>query len=151
MACPRKNTGASSNGFVCGTKGGGTSRWMPTPWRASSISFSTKLKVNRRGAFFVTGRSAFREHDRGAWHYILSFRGTVFAAVLGLLWTAFWYFAQGRQPRLLAVAAAEVAVGLAFAFKAKYSYKSLVRQEVAATFVWYELFVTTCEKLQKMA
>jgi hypothetical protein len=41
---------------------------------------------------------------------------------LALVWTVFWYFAEGRQPRLLAFAAAEVAVGLTFALKAKYSY-----------------------------
>jgi hypothetical protein len=65
MACRRKNTGTSSNGFVCANKGGGTSRWMPTPWRASSISFLTKLKVNRRGACFASGRltSEISRHD----------------------------------------------------------------------------------------
>ena len=64
MACPRKNIGASSNGFVCANKGGGTSRWIPTLSRASSISFLTKLKVNLRGAFFVSGRfkSEIRRH-----------------------------------------------------------------------------------------
>ena len=64
MACPRKITGGSSNGFVCANKGDGTSNWMPTPPRASSISCLTKLKVNRRRAFFVNGRlqSEIRRH-----------------------------------------------------------------------------------------
>ena len=56
MAYPRKNTGASSNGFMGANKGDGTSRWMPTPPLASSISSLTKRKVNRRRAFFVSGR-----------------------------------------------------------------------------------------------
>src|ERR1035437_10132431 len=65
MACPRKTTGASSNGFGCANKGDGTSNWMPTPLRASSISYLTKLKVNRRRAFFVNGRlkSEIRRHS----------------------------------------------------------------------------------------
>ena len=29
---------------------------MPTPWQASSISFLTKPKLNRRKAFFAKGR-----------------------------------------------------------------------------------------------
>src|ERR1017187_8471486 len=64
MAYPRKNTGALSNGFVCASKSDGTSIWMPTPPRASLISFSTKLKVNRRRAFFESGRlkSEIRRH-----------------------------------------------------------------------------------------
>ena len=56
MACLRKNTGASSNGFVCANKDDGTSSWMPIPPRASSISYLTKLRVNRPRAFFVNGR-----------------------------------------------------------------------------------------------
>jgi len=56
MACLRKNTGASSNGFVCANKGDGTSSWMPTPPQVNSISYLTKLKVNRLKAFFVNGR-----------------------------------------------------------------------------------------------
>ena|ERR1035438_1688699 len=64
MACPQKTTGASSSGFACGNKGDGTSNWMPTPPRASSVFFLTKLKVNRRRAFFVNGRlkSEIRRH-----------------------------------------------------------------------------------------
>ena len=56
MACPRENTGASSNGFVCANKCDGTSRWTRTAPRASSISFLTKPRVNRRRAFFASGR-----------------------------------------------------------------------------------------------
>src|SRR5471030_2801939 len=50
MACPRKNTGASSSGFVYANKDGGTIRWMPTPPRATSISFLTRLRVNPQRA-----------------------------------------------------------------------------------------------------
>jgi hypothetical protein len=56
MACPRKNTGASSSGFVYANKDDGTIRWMRTPPRATSISFLPKLRVNPQRAFFVSGR-----------------------------------------------------------------------------------------------
>jgi len=59
---PRKNTGASSNGFVYGKNGDGTTRSMPTPPRASSISFLTKRKVSPRKAFFVTGHRKSEIH-----------------------------------------------------------------------------------------
>ena len=94
--------------------------------------------------------SPFRDHDRGAWHYILSFRSAVFAAALGLSWTIFRYSVGTKQLHLLAVAAVEFALGVVFALKSRTSYQSLVRQELAAVFRWRELFATTCERLQKL-
>jgi hypothetical protein len=64
--CPRKTTGASSSGFGYANKGVGTSNWMPTPLRASSISFLTKLKVKGRRAFFVNGRLKSEIHRHPA-------------------------------------------------------------------------------------
>src|ERR1035437_3675795 len=55
MVYPRKNTDALSNGFVCGNKSDGLRSWMPTPPRASSLSFSIKRKANPLRAFFVRG------------------------------------------------------------------------------------------------
>ncbi len=94
--------------------------------------------------------SAFRDHNRGAWRYILSFQSTVFAAALALGWTVLWYCLGGRQQHLGATVALEVLVGLVFALKAEYTRKSIVRQEYAATFAWCRLFAKTCEMLQKM-
>lgn len=55
MVYRRKDTGASSSGFVCANKGDGTNNWMPTPLRVSSISSLMKLKMNWPMAFFVSG------------------------------------------------------------------------------------------------
>ncbi len=56
MDSPTKNTGASSNGFVCATKNGGTISWIPTHPPASSISSLTKRRANRIRTFSESGR-----------------------------------------------------------------------------------------------
>jgi len=94
--------------------------------------------------------SSLREHIRGAWHYILSFRSAVFAAILGVSWITFQYCVGTKQLHLVKVSAVEVMFGIVFALKARYTHKSLMRQELAATFRWHELFAATCERLLTM-
>ena len=62
MACPRKNTGASSSGFACEKRGVGTNRWTPIPPQANSTSCLMKRKVSRRRALFATGRLSIEVH-----------------------------------------------------------------------------------------
>jgi hypothetical protein len=64
MVYPRKNTGASCNGFGRANRIGGTNRSMPTRPRAGSIFSLTKPKGNQQRAYFASGRlkSEIRRH-----------------------------------------------------------------------------------------
>jgi hypothetical protein len=58
----RRNTSASSNGFVFANKSDGMTSWMPIPSMASSISFLTKQTANPLRAFFVSGHRKSEIH-----------------------------------------------------------------------------------------
>jgi hypothetical protein len=94
--------------------------------------------------------SPFRDHDRGTWHYILSFQSAAFAAALSLCWLGFSYWIRAKQSHLATIAVIEVVIGLIFALKSKTSYVSLIRQELAVTFIWCDLFTKTSEKIRDM-
>ncbi len=94
--------------------------------------------------------SSFRDHNRGAWHYILSFQSTALAAVLGASWIGVSYCIGSRPSHPAEFVLGEVAAGIVFALKGHYTYQSLMKQELASTFAWYSLFAKTSEALQEM-
>jgi hypothetical protein len=93
----------------------------------------------------------FREHDRNAWHFILSFESTALAAALGVCSLVLSCCFGARPSHLAWIVLAEALIGVIFALKAHFTYQSLMRQELVSTFVWYDAFAKTCEMLQTMS
>lgn len=110
---------------------------------------------NRESAFMVWEitfysegfPSPFMNHDRGAWHYILSFWSITFAAVLSMLFCILAYFTFAPVPNSAIAAILELVIGLIFYYKGLTSYRSLCAQEVAITHTHKELFVKTLKKI----
>lgn len=73
----------------------------------------------------------FREHDRDAWHFILSFWGMALAGFTGTLVFLGAYFFQATHHRLLVAALIEFAIAGMFTAKGWLTYRSLVAQEEA--------------------
>lgn len=90
--------------------------------------------------------AAFRDHDRGSWHYILSFWSISLAAALAFVFAMFGLVFLSRNASLLLVALAELGAALVFYFKGKSTYNSLVRQEVAVVHNHEGLFLETLRK-----
>lgn len=80
----------------------------------------------------------------------MSFQSAAFAAALSLGWVGFFYWIGAKRHHLGAITVIEVVFGLIFDLKSKSTYKSLMRQELAVTFVWDDLFGKIREKIQKM-
>jgi len=84
---------------------------------------------------------AFRDHDRGAWHYILSFWSGALAGPIGLILLAVltcWYDSHVRLA-IFTVAPLSVSVVI-LALKGYQTYRSLVAQELAAYKANYKHF-----------
>jgi len=89
----------------------------------------------------------FRDHDRGTWHYILSFWSISLSAILALLLCLIGYFAITPNANLLVVAIGELFIFLVFYLKGRSSYQSLGNQEIGVVRSHEELFLTTLKKL----
>lgn len=74
---------------------------------------------------------SFRAHNRGAWHYIMSFRSIWWSSALGaiclLVVPRFW----GGASQSIGCVLSFVVVSVVFFLKAHLTYSSLGRQEVA--------------------
>lgn len=117
-------------------------RGWETPSRAviELIRKEYKLEGNGRRlpfliweATFYSDRipDAFREHNRGSWHYIISFRSVSFAAAISAVGVFLIpLMNERRQPILLSLVF--ITLGLLFWWKAKLTNDSLSRQECAA-------------------
>ncbi|MBI3799287.1 MAG: hypothetical protein HY268_20270 [Deltaproteobacteria bacterium] len=97
----------------------------------------------------------FRGHDRGAWHYILSFRASswssffaAFILVWAILWRTYTNTQQGSLFYLIIAALVAVAVGFIFCFKGKQTHESLMNQEIAVIYRYAEKFSETARKLR---
>ena len=93
--------------------------------------------------------SSFLNHDRGAWHYLLSFWGISMTAFIAACFCLIAYFVvrQGTIP--IWVALFEALVGVTFYWKGLTTYRSLVEQEIAIVKMHKELFVKTLKALHK--
>ena len=94
--------------------------------------------------------SAFRDHDRGAWHYILSFWSISISASLSFVICLLVYFLMFQSSILVYVVLAELCAAIIFYLKGKSTYDSLVQQEIAVTYLYEELFIETLKALKKM-
>jgi hypothetical protein len=82
----------------------------------------------------------FRDHVRGVWHYIMSFRSVSFAAGLSAVALIVpWLLKLPDRPSLLAVAGFVLLAAL-FWLKARLTYLSLGRQELVAFQRYREAF-----------
>ena len=102
-------------------------------------------EVTFYGAKFPAG---FRDHDRGAWHYILSFWSVALGAVLGLLLLPLLtcYFESTVRLRNPAVAFYAVTL-VTFVIKGWQTFRSLVGQELVvykAHFKQFKRVVDSC-------
>lgn len=86
--------------------------------------------------------AAFRDHDRGSWHYILSFWSICASALIAGVFCVVFFFVT-RQVNLLWVGIGEFAIALIFWLKGNTSYRSLNNQEVWVVRSNYELFAET--------
>lgn len=94
--------------------------------------------------------AAFRDHNRGAWHYVMSFWGISLSGVISSLLAAVGFvFVSSTGPPLF-VALGELLIAVLFYFKGRSTYKSLVRQEVALAYTSEELFLPIIKKLKEM-
>jgi hypothetical protein len=94
--------------------------------------------------------AAFRDHDRGAWHYILSFWGVSLSAMLSIALCLTGYVAILRTTEVLLVAVAELLIAVIFYLKGRSTYYSLIRQESALVSVHENLFIAAFKKLKSM-
>lgn len=102
-----------------------------------SVISNTYQLANRKDAFLVWELAfysdnipaPFRDHDRGAWHYILSFSSCCFAAFLGGILVALVPPQVSRMLHLETVAF--FVLGGLFLVKAFLTFRSLNGQEVA--------------------
>jgi hypothetical protein len=90
----------------------------------------------------------FRDHNRGTWHYILSFWSISLSAILALLLCLIGYFVITPNVNILLVAIGELFISVLFYLKGRSSYQSLVKQEIAVVHNREELFLTTLKKLR---
>ncbi len=75
--------------------------------------------------------ASFRDHDRGAWHYILSFWGISLAAFVSLGLCLLGYLLVAHRSDVLYMALAQLVVLVIFALKGWTTYQSLMEQELA--------------------
>jgi len=94
--------------------------------------------------------AAFRDHDRGSWHYILSFWSISLAAAIACVLAMFGFILLSRGPSLILVALGELGAALVFYFKGKSTYDSLIKQEVAIAHNLEDLFLETLRKIKDM-
>jgi hypothetical protein len=94
---------------------------------------------------------AFRDHDRGAWHYILSFWSISFSAVIScLLCGVGFVLVSSIGVRVLLVAIGELIIAIIFYLKGRSTYKSLIQQEVAILYTNKDLFLSVLGNLREM-
>lgn len=116
-----------------------SSRKVPITIMKTLATSERRVLTSRHQAFLVWETSfysaefpaAFREHDRGAWHYILSFWGMALAGLAGTFLFLGAYLFQAAHRRFLVASLLEVAVAGTFALKGFLTYRSLVSQEEA--------------------
>jgi len=94
--------------------------------------------------------AAFRDHDRGVWHYILSFWSISLSGIVSCLLAAIGFLFVSSTSPVLFVAVAELVITLLFYLKGRSKYSSLVKQEVALVYSHKELFLTILGKLKDM-
>lgn len=92
----------------------------------------------------------FRDHDRGAWHFILSFWSISFSATIALILCLIDYFFISSDEYLLGIAFGEFSIALIFYLKGGSTYQSLTRQETAIVYNYEKIFLATLKKLKDM-
>ncbi len=94
---------------------------------------------------------AFRSHDRGGWHYILSFWSIAFAAGVSFVLAVVAMlagFAQCGWLSLAGLVVGQAVVGLGFFWKGRQTFSVLVAQETAVIRLYRDAFADTLRKLQ---
>lgn len=95
--------------------------------------------------------SSFRDHDRGAWHYILSFWGIGMAAAIALVvCLSGSYFGTGQSTNTQLMALLDFCVAVIMYFKGRATFRSLMQQETAIFHVHEGLFLKTVQQLDGM-
>ena len=123
------------------------SRPVIRPIQQEYSASAPNTKVSRKDAFLIWEitfysepfPNSFREHDRGAWHYVFSFWSVSFAALIAMAslvlcglpveLNSVTPIALHPQTLLLV---GELAMFIVFYIKGKQTFDSLMRQEVAA-------------------
>jgi hypothetical protein len=95
---------------------------------------------------------SFRNHDRGAWHYIISFKSSFYSSLLATLtlFIAITYrcYNNTLQDNLLfLVGAIMIVIAFILCFKGKQTHESLMDQEIAVIYRYAKEFSETARKL----
>lgn len=112
-----------------------------------------KMQIDIKQAFIIWElafysdkiSSSFRDHDRGAWHYILSFWSVSFSALLSsvmILWVS-----NLDSIHLLYVFVFELFIAVMFFYKANLTHRSLLLQEKAIVQLDNDAFLDVAEKI----
>lgn len=127
-----------------------------------TIARSIDMQLTRDQAFLVwettfyssSFPASFRDHDRGAWHYILSFWGMGFAAGVSSIFLIFCFLSGMSSVSFSTLAIAlvlMVTIGLLLYWKAKQTYRALLDEECAMIRLHRNLFIETLKSLHSAA
>lgn len=94
--------------------------------------------------------AAFRDHDRNAWHFILSFWSVSISAIIAFILCLIGYFFISPDNNFLGIACGEFSIALIFFLKGRSTYKSLIQQETAIVYNYEKIFLDTLKKLSDM-
>lgn len=113
-------------------------------------------KAQKRTAFLIWETTfysdrmpeAFRDHNRGMWHYVMSFRSVCLAAGASSIALVLVPFCAGiARPPIWTVIGFAITT-LVFWLKGRFTYLSLIRQEVAAFQVYRAEFDAVHKNVQ---
>ncbi len=96
--------------------------------------------------------SSFREHDRGTWHYVLSFWSIAFAACLALFVViahliVYPCYYRGNGTIIISIIF-EVFICICFYAKGNKTYNSLIKQEVAMALLKIDVLTEVSKKIE---
>lgn len=136
--------------------GGFSSKKRKVIHEIQNKDWKIKKQLNRYDAFHVWELTfyscgidpSFRDHDRGAWHYIMSFLSCFVASIFGILLFIYDYL---RDPCLKSFqwiwVIIYILIAIIFFFKARLTRDSLEQQEIAILKLHEDKFQTTAEDL----
>lgn len=143
-------------------------KWRPVlQYTCKHLISDPKEKLNNNEAFLIWEltfysdaiSNSFREHDRGAWHYILSFWSISLAAILSLILCllAIWLpnlitlpgiSGIGDTKLISVIAYGQIVLAVIFALKGWSTYQSLSKQEVAIMKLHKDKFLKTHDSIK---
>jgi hypothetical protein len=125
------------------------------PWRRINQRIATEYKLGKdyrtahliwEVTFYNNAADGFREHDRGCWHYVMSFYSTTTAAVIGIIVLLAWgEQSHASNTHLLLM----IGAGGVCAVKGLQTVRAIGRQEVGMFAVQWDNFNRTAHAFMK--